>query len=177
MTKAVPQSETVDTDRLQGGEKAHFWRRHDYDNLECLSANFTDHQYDLHTHDTFAFGVITAGTERFMCDGREYVAKPGQLCLVHPGQVHDGGPADSGFTYRMFYPSVSLRTNRAYELRDGRDDMPTFANPVIDDPILADIAVELHKRLEAQPDSMAIDQALEQMLAMLIDRQMATEDW
>ncbi|MEM6902569.1 MAG: AraC family transcriptional regulator, partial [Pseudomonadota bacterium] len=118
-----------------------------------------------------------AGAERFRCDGRHYVARPGQLCLVHPGQVHDGGPADIGFTYRMFYPSVSLLTDRAYELRDGRDDMPSFASPVITDPALAQVAVQLHKRLEMEPDSLAIDQALEHMLAMLIDRQLATENW
>jgi hypothetical protein len=61
-------------------DRAKFWREPRYGDLECLAARFRTHVYELHTHETYVIGTITAGCERFEAGGVQYAASTGDLC-------------------------------------------------------------------------------------------------
>ena len=65
--------------------------------------------YAPHRHDTYAVGVTTAGVQVFRYRGRRHVCLPGQVHVLHPDEVHDGGPGtDAGFAYRILYVEPEL---------------------------------------------------------------------
>jgi AraC-like DNA-binding protein len=81
-----------------------------------------------HRHDTYAIGITTAGVQTFRYRGRRHVCLPGQIHVLHPDELHDGGPAtDAGFSYRILYVEPEL-------VRDalGGDPLPFVAEPVHD---------------------------------------------
>jgi AraC-like DNA-binding protein len=132
---------------LRGRDFARLWRERRFDGMECLNARFHHHSYAPHTHDTYVIGVITAGTELYRCRGVERVARAGQVVVLNPDVLHDGRPADSGYAYRMFYPSVGLLGQAASEAL-GRTVQPTFTDAELDDPALFDAIRSLHLGLE-----------------------------
>jgi AraC-like DNA-binding protein len=106
-----------------------------FGNAELLRATYRTHRFPPHAHDEFAFGVIERGAQAYL-DGRGHreVMREGTICIVNPGQVHEGRPAtDEGWDYRMIYiptASVSTLLNEA-----GEDLAGTlyFPQTVIDD--------------------------------------------
>ena len=62
-----------------------------------------------HRHDTYAVGVTTAGVQVFRYRGGRHVCLPGQVHVLHPDELHDGGPGtDAGFAYRIVYVEPEL---------------------------------------------------------------------
>jgi len=81
-----------------------------------------------HRHDTYAIGITTAGVQTFRYRGRRRMCLPGQVHVLHPDELHDGGPAtDAGFAYRILYVEPEL-------VRDALGDapLPFVAEPVHD---------------------------------------------
>lgn len=72
--------------------------------VTLMRADFSDHAFERHSHDSFAIGATTYGIQRFLCKGRQYDSRPGDLVLFNPDDDHDGcrGTAD-GFRYTMWY--------------------------------------------------------------------------
>ena len=65
--------------------------------------------YSPHRHDTYAIGVTTTGVQVFNYRGTRQVCMPGELHLLHPDEVHDGGPGTAeGFSYRILYLAPEL---------------------------------------------------------------------
>ena len=126
-----------------GGDFARLWREARFDGMECLNARFHRHAYAPHTHETYVVGVITAGTERYRCRGTERVARAGQIVVLDPEILHDGRPAEDGYAYRMFYPSVTLFEQAMAEAL-GRPVAPHFAVMELDDPELFQSLRGLH---------------------------------
>jgi AraC-like DNA-binding protein len=130
-----------------GGDFARLWREARFDGMECLNARFQRHSYAPHTHETYVVGVITAGTELYRCRGTERVARAGQVVVLDPEILHDGRPAEDGYAYRMFYPSVAL-FEQAMADALGRPAAPHFSAMELDDPELFQILRGLHHGLE-----------------------------
>ena len=76
--------------------------------LEVLEARFVSYSFGLHTHDTFAMGVIDEGAATLWCRGNTFVAPCGGVLVVAPGEVHTGGRhRDAAVArYRMIYPDA-----------------------------------------------------------------------
>jgi AraC-like DNA-binding protein len=149
-----------------GLERTKFWREHD---VELLHATYVTHSFAPHTHETFAFGVITEGVERFWYQGATHDASANTVVLVNPGEVHTGHAATpGGWTYRMFYPEVSLLERAAREL--GQVGTPFFQRAVVDDADLARKLLETHKILEIASSQLERDEALLDALRPLISR-------
>ncbi|CBS87089.1 AraC family transcriptional regulator [Azospirillum lipoferum] len=129
------------------GDFARLWREARFDGMECLNARFQRHIYAPHTHETYVVGVITAGTELYRCRGAERVARAGQVVVLDPEILHDGRPAEDGYAYRMFYPSVAL-FEQAMADALGRPVTPHFAATELDDPELFQLLRGLHHGLE-----------------------------
>jgi AraC-like DNA-binding protein len=147
-------------------ERAKFWREHE---VELLHATYVTHSFAPHAHETFALGVITGGVERFKYKGATHNAGVGSVVLVNPGEVHTGHAATpSGWTYRMFYPDVSLLERAAKEL--GQSGTPFFPRGIVDDTSLARRLVEAHAILEVTSSQLERDEALLGALRFLIAR-------
>jgi hypothetical protein len=79
-----------------------------------------------HRHDTYAIGMTTAGVQVFRYRGRRHVCLPGQVHVLYPDEVHDGGPGtDAGFAYRILYIEPELVREAL-----GAGPLPFVAEPV-----------------------------------------------
>jgi AraC-like DNA-binding protein len=65
--------------------------------------------YAPHRHDTYAIGITTAGVQVFNYRGVRQVCLPGEVHVLHPDELHDGGPGSpDGFSYRILYLAPEL---------------------------------------------------------------------
>ena len=105
--------------------------------LERAEAYFSERAFELHRHDTYAVGITCGGVQAFRYRGARRIALPGQVHVLHPDELHDGGPATpEGFRYRIVYVEPEL-IRRAL---DGAP-LPFVADPVRDPaPATAEIA-------------------------------------
>src|ERR1051326_1006252 len=71
--------------------------------LEILTAQYAEQQFAPHFHDTYTFGVITSGACHFVRGGTPYVARAGDLFVIHPYELHTGGTNRQNLEYRAVY--------------------------------------------------------------------------
>lgn len=167
---AVPHEKGIDQSCLGETDRVRFWRepRHD---LECLTATFCQHRYRPHTHETYVIGVVEAGCESFVLGRTRYYMPAGSLCFINPGEVHDGEPANGGFSYRMSYPSVELIGSLAEGMPGSKaGGAPLFPQPVVSDPEGYRRFRWTHGALEAGLDPLAVDEAMLAAFASLVRR-------
>ena len=82
--------------------------------------------FEPHRHDTYTFGITTAGVQTFRYRGARRVSLPGQLVILHPDETHDGAAGtDDGFGYRALYLAPEL----VHDALDGCA-LPFVADPV-----------------------------------------------
>jgi AraC-like DNA-binding protein len=116
------------------------------DGIERIEARFFGDAYARHRHDTYAVGLTLFGVQRFWYRGAERVSLPGQIIVLHPDEVHDGGAGDeTGLSYRMLYVEPALIA----EALDEAAAPPFVAEPVINDAPLAAVLAEALSALDA----------------------------
>ncbi|MEI2383769.1 AraC family transcriptional regulator [Breoghania sp. JC706] len=167
----MSQPEALQETPLMTGERARFWREARHGALECLSATFRTHAYAPHTHETYVVGVIVAGCEGFTIAGLKTAARPGDVCFVNPGELHDGCPVGDGYAYRMAYPEVRFLIDIAEDLLGRRlQAVPLFRAPVVRDPMLAAMFARAHHRLEEGRGSLYDDELFHQFFSTSLCR-------
>lgn len=62
--------------------------------IEVMDAAFIHHSFTPHTHDELMIGVLRSGRKRFKCGRGTFIAAPGALSVVNPGEVHTGTRQD-----------------------------------------------------------------------------------
>lgn len=150
-------------------EQVKFWRSPQFPTLDLLHAHYITHAFSRHIHDTFAIGIILMGAESFCYRGENHVAEAGRIVFVNPDEVHTGHAAtDDGWTYRMFYPEVSLLQQAAIELSDRPQSMLYFPQAVVTDPTRWQLLLHLHRTLERQTSRLEQESLLLWGLAQLI---------
>jgi AraC-like DNA-binding protein len=164
------QRSSIDEARLGQGDFTCFWRDSRFGDLECLRAEFHQHVYAPHSHETFVVGFIERGAELFECRGTAQVASAGDVSFVNPLEKHDGSPGPDGYAYRMLYPSTDLMQQLASELVDRPVGVPHFRQTVVRDPEAARLLMALHETLETNDDLLARDSALCTVMARLLAR-------
>lgn len=118
---------------------AHYWHHPAVSGVDLMRARFTRHGFTRHTHETFALGVVRAGTSGLWAGGTRHVIGVGGVALLNPDVAHTGGPVDDvGWAYRVFYPSVDV-VAAATGSRD-----PWFTRQVVEDPVAAEILGRAH---------------------------------
>jgi AraC-like DNA-binding protein len=121
-------------------EVARHWRA--ANGIDLFEADYKDFSFPKHSHDYYAFGTILNGAERFNSRGTNYVASRGQLLMMNPMQVHDGGPAsDDGYHYQIMFIAPEVFGDLVSELSPRSTGLPFFGSCVVDDP-------ELHLQLQ-----------------------------
>lgn len=72
--------------------------------IERAEVHLSASAFGAHRHDTYGIGITTEGVQVFGYRGSRRVCLAGQLHVLHPDELHDGGPGtDEGFGYRMLY--------------------------------------------------------------------------
>jgi len=139
--------------------------------LERIEARFQGNAYARHRHDTYALGVTMRGVQTFWYRGEVRASLPGQVIILHPDEVHDGGAGtEQGLVYRMLYldpalvqaglqqpglPFVSLPVLDDEALRstllEACSDMDHVLEPILADHLVAALADGLQRRSDARP--------------------------
>ena len=110
----------------------------------------SNHHFPRHSHDQFAFGVITFGAQRSWSAVGQVEAFAGDVIMANPGEIHDGLSMDNKERgWRMIYCDPEL-VHREFEQEiPGRIEL---VRPVARDALLAQKFAQLFVRLTA-PDS------------------------
>jgi AraC-like DNA-binding protein len=117
--------------------------------IDLLQADYYQQHFSRHTHDGYAFGIITRGELDFSYRHQDWQAQPGDINLVVPGEAHDGRAKDAaGWSYRMIYLPAGCLKDVAGQL-DGRDQLPWFRPGSIADSQLAAPLMSLYGCLSA----------------------------
>jgi len=117
------------------------------DSLQVMEASYRKQNFSRHTHDCYAFGVITAGRLDFSYQHRDWQASPGDINLVVPGEAHDGhGGSNFGWSYKMLYLPINVVREANLSLT-GTDTLPYFLPGVITDKIFSKGLHELYEIL------------------------------
>lgn len=84
-----------------------FWRDATLPWLELRSTWDSRRAYKRHSHPQLSLGAIIAGETRCICNGREYLLRPGDLIAIPPGAPHSCNPlAGRPRSYHMLYLDV-----------------------------------------------------------------------
>jgi AraC-like DNA-binding protein len=146
---------------VKSGDVAHYWRHPAVSGVDLMRARFVRHGFARHTHETFALGVVRAGTNDLWVGGVRHVISTGGVVLLNPEEVHTGGPIDDvGWAYRVFYPSVDV-VAAATGCRD-----PWFTRSIVADPAAAAVLGQAHLAAESA-DRLASETLLTTALSLL----------
>jgi AraC-like DNA-binding protein len=123
--------------------------------IERIEARFRGRAFDLHRHDTYAIGVTIGGVQTFRYRGRERVSLPGEIIVLHPDELHDGGAGtEEGLRYRILYIEPSLLQKG---LGKGAWALPFVADPVVSDTALRGTLLAALDRLDDGLDELFVD--------------------
>ncbi|MBM9438075.1 helix-turn-helix domain-containing protein [Actinacidiphila bryophytorum] len=145
------------------GAEVRAWRPAVAGISEVLHANFAEHAYPVHTHDTWDLMLLDDGVVDFALDRRRHDATDaGRVVLLPPGVPHDGRSVGGlGFRKRVLYLSTDVLPERlAGTAVDG---------PILLDPALHDRVHLLHQALRPPEDGGDVLEA-ESRLAFVRER-------
>src|SRR5262245_53534108 len=125
------------------------------DGVELLRAWFGGRAYARHRHDTYAIGVTEAGVQVFDYRGAVQRARPGQVVVLHPDEMHDGRPGTAdGFGYRIVYVEPARIAAAARTIRGHWGPLPFVREPVSDSRALGEaVTAAFH----VSPEPLALD--------------------
>lgn len=127
--------------------------------IERIEARFHGNAFDLHRHDTYAIGVTLHGVQRFHYRGAVRHSLPGQVIVLHPDELHDGGAGtEDGLRYRILYLEPSL----LLDCLDGAP-LPFVAEAVVSDPVLRGTLLSALAPLEEELDELFVADFIAQL--------------
>ncbi len=133
--------------------------------IERIEAHFQGNGFSPHRHDTYALGITIAGVQTFRYRGISRFSLPGNVIVLHPDEVHDGGAGNQdGLVYRMLYLPPAIIGKVA---GDASLALPFVREPVIDDHVFARALHDLLADLAHAPDDLLVDDALLRIVAGL----------
>jgi AraC-like DNA-binding protein len=142
------------------GDWAHYWRAAD-EPIEAMHAHFERHVYHRHSHETYSLGVTDVGAQSFTCRGAAYTSAAGMVMAFNPDDPHDGQATDGfGFTYRMIHIGPELMSAVLADAAGRPVGLPLFAEPVLNDAVLAARLRRLHVALLGQATALRRDELL-----------------
>ncbi len=128
-------------------EKINHQHIHLSHDIDILQAAYYQQHFNRHTHDGYAFGIITNGTLDFSYRHQKWHALPGDINLVVPDEPHDGHAGDSkGWAYRMIYLPGGIVQDAFYQCT-GKEKLPWFLPGCIPNSPLAPSLASLHSCL------------------------------
>jgi AraC-like DNA-binding protein len=106
-----------------------------FGHFDALEAVRFVRRFPPHFHETFAIGVVEEGSCVIRTRRGSWTAAAGSILAFAPGEMHAASPcAESGYAYRMVYPSITAMHEIGVRWRGA----PLFSAPVIRDASLAE---------------------------------------
>ncbi|MCO8161875.1 AraC family transcriptional regulator [Pseudomonas sp. 21LCFQ010] len=138
---------------------------------ELLSARFSRQAFGRHSHDYYAFGVISSGAEKLFYRGAYALGGPGSVVTLSPGEIHDGLPGhDSGWAYRMLYLDPAWVSRHLLNDAGSGQAIHLFTSAMQHAPALARHFVQQHRLLEQSDNPLERETALLDLLSQLFER-------
>jgi AraC-like DNA-binding protein len=149
--------------------RARYWSDCRFPGLNCLAADFTDHDYAPHRHDALVVAVTEAGGSEFKSRGVTDEAKSSVLLVFNPDEPHSGRMARSRrWRYRSFYLAMPALQKMMESL--GVDGVPYFRSNVLYDEDLIGSFLALHRSLDGGGDLLEREEVLTASFGDLIQR-------
>ncbi len=124
---------------------------------------FHGNGFSPHRHDTYAIGLTVSGIQRFWYRGEEQASKPGQVIVIHPDELHDGGAGtEAGLRYRMVY----IPPEHIAEALNGRG-LPHVPTPVLSDPVFQRSLVEALEDIDQEIGDLKLGSLLAELATCL----------
>jgi len=123
--------------------------------VERMEARFTGDAFEPHRHDTYAIGVTLHGVQTFRYRGEKRQSLPGNIMVLHPDEVHDGGAGtEDGLRYRMIYlePALAIAA-----LGGNHGALPFVREPVFSDAPLVSAISAAFGNPDAEMDELLVD--------------------
>ena len=128
----------------------YWWDRH-IAGLSLMHADFTTHEYPLHTHDALVIAVTEQGGSVVKSRGELQEATPATLFVFNPEEPHGGWMGRSArWQYRSLYLTRAAMDRVAEGL--GIAEVPYFTRNTFADRDLIDAFLALHLALEEGRD-------------------------
>ena len=70
-----------------------------------IEGRFRAFAFPKHLHEGYSIGLIEGGVNRFQCEGQNWEAPKGTLCVVNPDQIHTGEADNDGWKYTNLFVS------------------------------------------------------------------------
>lgn len=136
---------------------------------ELLRGRFCDFSYDVHTHETACFALLTEGAIRIRMRGSEFTARRGDLYAIDADQAHAGWPVDgAGWRQRTVY--VDMRELRARAGDATHESAMCLDGPIIRDATLAGLLLAVHRDSERQGPLLVRETRYARFAARLVSR-------
>ncbi|ESY87424.1 AraC family transcriptional regulator [Mesorhizobium australicum] len=131
--------------------------------MERIEARFHGSAFDPHRHDTYAIGVTLRGVQTFRYRGAARLSLPGQVIVLHPDELHDGGAGtEEGLRYRMLYLEPSLMLGCL-----GGTALPFVREGVVTDEAFCATLLSALGPLEQELDELFVDDFLARLMQSL----------
>jgi len=138
---------------------------------ELLRGRFHDFSYDVHTHETACFALITDGAIRIRMRGAQFVARRGDLYAIDADEPHAGWPVDPrGWRQRTVYVDLAHLRARLAEGAAGTPPRGALNGPIISDPALTALFYGVHRCSEVGGDALWRDERYLSFAARLFER-------
>ncbi|WWS80255.1 AraC family transcriptional regulator [Agrobacterium vitis] len=152
-------------------EQTRFWRDARFGGMDCMSATFITHRFSPHAHEHFGIGAMETGQKIATIRGCRRMCGPGDLYLINPEEIHDGGSAGGVYRYRMIYPSVAILRELLEDIGERPSSgTPSFPQQMVSDPALALVFNRMHRRMEDARDALEAEEGMLEVLAALFAR-------
>ena len=77
------------------------------ENVFFYECNYSNFSYPRHFHEEYLVQIVLKGRNKFFCKGKNFLAQPGNIVLINPGEIHDGtAPKNEILEYKVFYIGV-----------------------------------------------------------------------
>lgn len=149
-------------------ETARIWRHSERDGLELFRGSYLKYRASRHYHAEPAIGIVAQGAMTSYYRGATHLLRPGTVFLINPGEVHAPGPAQTdGWVLRVFYFERSFYQSLSENF--GHNPL-RFSQVFVRDRALTESLLALHKAMECQHDSLAIDSAFVSIFGQLAEQ-------
>jgi len=128
----------------------YWWDRH-LTGLSLLHADFTTHEYPLHTHEALVIAMTEQGGSIVRSRGQIEEATPSTLFVFNPAEPHAGR---MGWSERWRYRSLYLTRDALHEVAEGLglEEVPYFTKNLFADRDLIDAFLAMHLAIEEGRD-------------------------
>ncbi|MDB6001658.1 MAG: AraC-type DNA-binding protein [Rhizobacter sp.] len=136
---------------------------------ELLRGRFVDFAYDVHTHATACFALLTWGSIRIRMRGTEFIAKRGDLYAIDADEPHAGWPVDAqGWSLRTIYVDLAYLHSLVSDGPVSRSIR--LGEPIIRDPELSSTFYGVHRCSQEQGSALLREERYLAFVTRLFER-------